>query len=220
MIVAANWVVISSLATAVGTLVLAMATFASVRSANNAARTAERSFEIGLVPLLFPSRLEDPAQKIRWGDDHWVSLGGGRATMEILDGNIYLAMSLRNVGSGTGVLHAWRAAELPPFDGLTPMERPALEEFHPQSRDLFVPAGDMRFWQAAVRDPDDPYEAMVRDCATSRRGLLIDVLYSDYEGGQRTISRFSVTPRGDEQKDWLVGVVRHWNLDRPDPRGG
>jgi hypothetical protein len=40
-------VTISALATATGTLVLAVATFASVRSANRAARVAEQAFLIG-----------------------------------------------------------------------------------------------------------------------------------------------------------------------------
>ena len=52
----ADWVTISSLATAGGTLVLAVATFSSVRSANRAARTAERSLMVGLRPVLIPSR--------------------------------------------------------------------------------------------------------------------------------------------------------------------
>ena len=38
-----DWTTVSSLATGVGTLVLAVATFASVRSANRAAHAAERS---------------------------------------------------------------------------------------------------------------------------------------------------------------------------------
>jgi hypothetical protein len=42
-----NWNTVSSLATGVGTLVLAVATFASVRSANRAARAAERSLLAG-----------------------------------------------------------------------------------------------------------------------------------------------------------------------------
>jgi hypothetical protein len=39
----ADWVTISSLATADGTLVLAVATFSSVKSANRSARVAERA---------------------------------------------------------------------------------------------------------------------------------------------------------------------------------
>jgi hypothetical protein len=39
----ADWTTISALSTAGGTLVLAAATFASVRSANRSARAAERS---------------------------------------------------------------------------------------------------------------------------------------------------------------------------------
>jgi hypothetical protein len=51
-----DWASIASLATAAGTLVLAVATFAAVRSANRAARVAEQSLLVNLRPLLVPSR--------------------------------------------------------------------------------------------------------------------------------------------------------------------
>jgi hypothetical protein len=70
----ADWVTISALATAGGTLILAVATFASVRSANRAARAAERALLAGLRPVLMPSRLQDPEQKILWVDGHWTRL--------------------------------------------------------------------------------------------------------------------------------------------------
>jgi hypothetical protein len=41
-----------------------MSTFASVRSANRAARAAEEALAVGLQPLLVPSRLQDDRQKI------------------------------------------------------------------------------------------------------------------------------------------------------------
>ena len=65
-----DWVTISSLATAGGTLVLAAATFASVRSANRSARIAEQALQVGLRPLLTPSKLEDPLIKVLWVDGH------------------------------------------------------------------------------------------------------------------------------------------------------
>ena len=46
----ADWVMISALTTGGGTLVLASATFASVRSANRASRVAERSLLPDSVP--------------------------------------------------------------------------------------------------------------------------------------------------------------------------
>jgi len=46
--------------------------------------------------------------------------------------------------------------------------------------------------------------------------FAIDLLYSDHEGGQRAIGRFAVAPV--KESVWLSSVVRHWNLDRPDPR--
>jgi hypothetical protein len=52
----------------------------------------------------------------------------------------------------------------------------------------------------------------------------VHLLYSDHEGGQRAISRFQLV-RPDASPDepgepsqWVCSVVRHWNLDRDDPR--
>src|SRR3954466_1278709 len=93
----ADWVTISSLATAGGTLVLAAATFAAVRSSNRAARATERALLAGIRPVLVPSREEDPPQKIGFLENHFVRVGGGRAVAEATDDVIYLVMSLRNV---------------------------------------------------------------------------------------------------------------------------
>ena len=111
----ADWATVAEVGTAVGTLVLAAATFGATRSANRAARIAERAFEVRLRPVLVPSRLEDPAEKIMWGDQHWTRLLGGRASVEIGDAAVYLTMSLRNVGSGMAVIHGWRAEPSPGF---------------------------------------------------------------------------------------------------------
>src|SRR5258706_13431928 len=103
----ANWTTISSLATAGGTLVLAAATFASVRSSNLAARATERALLAGIRPVLAPSRLEDPPQKVGFADDHWVRIPGGQGVADVTDEAIYLALSLRNVGNGIAVLDRW-----------------------------------------------------------------------------------------------------------------
>lgn len=209
----ADWATIASLATAGGTLVLATATFVAVRSANRASRVAEYSMQIGIRPLLMPSRLEDTTQKIMWGDEHWAALPGGGATAETVGEVVYLAMSLRDAGSGTAVIQGWHVG---PRDLERTRERPEPEEFRTQLRDLYVPGRDVGFWQAAIRDPDDlEYREMV-DTIQARRMFTLDLLYTDHEGGQRAIGRFALAPRGDE--GWLCAVVRHWNLDRPDPR--
>src|SRR5436305_6137023 len=103
----ADWTTISSLATAGGTLVLAAATFAAVRSANRSARATERALLAGIRPVLVPSRMDDPAQKVGFRDQHWVHIPGGRAVAEVTDEAIYLAIALRNVGSGLAVLDRW-----------------------------------------------------------------------------------------------------------------
>ena len=203
----------ASLATAGGTLVLAVATFASVRSSNRSARLAEYSMQLGIRPLLMPSRLQDAPQKIRWGDDHRAVLNGSGAHVEVVDDNLYLALSVRNAGSGTAVLHGWhlRLEQL-----LTEHAHAEREEFRPQTRDLYIPGGDVGFWQAAIRDHDDPEYAEMVARARGRALFLIELLYTDHQGDQPSITLFVVAPYDGD--GWYCSAVKHWNLDRPDPR--
>jgi hypothetical protein len=209
----ADWVTISALATAGGTLVLAGATYGSVRSANRAARVAERALLAGLRPLLMPSRLDDPSQKISFADDKYLAVKGGEGAADASDGAVYLAISVRNVGSGIAVLHGWR---FHPERRVSDASPPPLEEFSRLTRDIYVPAGDVGFWQGTFRDPTTPEFAAAAQAIAARSPLTVDVLYGDHEGGQRTITRFTLLPRGDE--GWLAAAARHWNVDRDDPR--
>jgi hypothetical protein len=212
-VIAADWVTISALATAGGTLVLAGATFASVRSANRAARVAERSLLAGLRPLLMPSRLDDPPQKIGFADEKWLVADGGGAAAEATDRAVYLGMSLRNAGSGIAVLHGWHFTPERRLDENTP---PPLENFTRLTRDLYVAPGDLGFWQGAFRDPSAPEFAAAAEVVSARTPVMVDVLYGDHEGGQRVITRFGLLPRDDGK--WIATAARHWNVDREDPR--
>jgi hypothetical protein len=107
-----DWSTISSLATGAGTLVLAVATFAAVRSSNRSARIAEIALQEQRRPVLTQSRLDDPVQKIMFAERHWVTACGGRGVAEH-DGNVYFAMRLRNVGAGIGVCQAWHVMVMP-----------------------------------------------------------------------------------------------------------
>jgi hypothetical protein len=211
----ADWVTISSLATAGGTLVLAGATFASVRSANRAARVAELSMLASLRPLLLPSRPDDAPQKIGFADDRWVHAPGGGAAAETSETAVYLAISLRNVGTGIAVLHGWRFYPGARYTGANPDPAP-LEEFQRLTRDLYVPAGDVGFWQGAFRGPSTPEFAEAKATVEAREPISVELLYGDHEGGQRVVTRFVLTARQND--GWIAAAGRHWNIDRPDPR--
>ncbi len=209
-----SWATISSLATAAGTLVLAVATFSAVRSSNRSARIAEVALQEQRRPLLAPSRLEDPNQKIMFLEGNWVIAPGGRGVVEHTDGIVYLAISLRNVGSGIAVCQGWAVM---PGSGSSlnfPTHTP-LEEFRLQSWDLYVPAGDVGMWQGALRNPDDPVRAGVVDAIETGQSITVELLYSDQVGRQRTISRFGLVPANDT---WLASLTRHWYLDWEGPR--
>jgi hypothetical protein len=212
-----NWVVISSLATAGGTLVLAGATFASVRSSNRSARVAEEALLAGMRPLLMPSRAEDPPVKVGFADDHFVQVRGSSGTAEVTDDAIYLTMSVRNAGSGIAVLHGWRVELTRDIATLARLPRPDVDSFRRLTRDLYIAAGDVSFWQGAIRDPSEKEFSEVKDRIQARERIFLDLLYGDHRGSQRVVSRFSLQPRSSSD-DWLATVSRHWNVDLPDPR--
>jgi hypothetical protein len=219
-VAAMDWTTVSSLATGAGTLVLAVATFASVRSANRAARVAEQALMVNLRPLLVPSRMDDTRQKIFFQEGRHMLLEGGRGGADFENGVVYLGISLRNAGPGIAVLHGWRflaGVQINP-------PRPEPETFRHQGRDILIAPGDIGFWQGAFRDSAD---AQYDEAATAVKSdddevvLSIDLLYGDNDGGQRVISRMML--RGykrdqEAERQWIASVVRHWNVDRPDPR--
>src|SRR3977135_231543 len=111
----ADWPTIASLATAGGTLVLAAATFSSVRSGQRSTRIAERStaiseraFRVGLRPVLAPARVVDPPEIVRFGEGRMVGVEGGMAGVERDGENYFFVIPLRNGGKGPPVLRASR----------------------------------------------------------------------------------------------------------------
>lgn len=208
-----DWVTVSSLATAGGTLVLAVATFASVRSANRAARAAETSMLEGLRPLVLTSRLTDAPEKVGFADDHWLRVPGGHGVAQVTDDAIYLAIAVRNVGRGLAVLNSW---SVHPERISGDVDRPDVDRFRRLTRDIYIPPTDLGFWQGALRDPADEVFTDIREVIGKRQPFTVDLMYGDGTGGQRVITRFLFTPKNDDE--WLTVVGRHWNLDRPEPR--
>jgi hypothetical protein len=213
-VLATDWATISSLLTSFGTLVLAFATFAAVRSSNRSARIAEAALQEQRRPVLAPSRFDDPLQKLMFVEGHWVSAAGGRGVAEYLDGVVFLGISLRNVGSGMAVCQGWVVRPGLSSSRQLPSHAP-VEEFRFQTRDLYIPAGDVGMWQGALRNPEDPIRAAIGDAIDARDSISIELLYSDQVGGQRTITRFALVAMADA---WLATVNRHWYLDWDGPR--
>jgi hypothetical protein len=209
----ADWTTISSLATGGGTLVLAVATFAAVRSSNRSARIAEVALQEQRRPVLTQSRFDDYEQKVMFVDGKWLHVSGGSADAVHENGVVYLAMSLRNVGTGIGVLQGWYVQ--PGQQGARGDHAPQ-DRYHTQTRDLYIPAGDVGLWQGALRDASDPTHGSIAQAIAEREPFTVELLYSDQVGSQRTITRFSVIPAGDDR--WLATVGRYWYLDRMGPK--
>lgn len=214
-----DWATISSLATAGGTLVLAFATFAAVRSSQRSARLAEVALQEQRRPVLAASRIDDPSQKIMFVEGKWFTARGGHAVAEHQDGNVYLVISLRNVGSGIAVCQGWAVRPGLQATRTAPTHFPE-EEFRTQTRDLYIPGGDIGMWQGALRDQRDAICPQVAAAIAEEQPITIELLYSDQVGEQRTISRFGLTPYTNEDGElrWIASGSRHWFLDRAGPR--
>jgi hypothetical protein len=206
-----------------------VATFSSVRSSNVMAKVAQQQLLVQLRPVLAPSRREDPTLKVNFGDLKWVKIPGGGAVGEIGPGDgstgpatqvIYLAIALRNAGNGIAVLQGWRFFPEQHRD----QDHAPLEEFQRQTRDLFIPVGDVGFWQGAFRDTAAPGYQDARSVIEAREPWSVELLYADHEGGQRAVTRFLVLPvnhpseAADTAPSWLASASRHWSIDDPHRR--
>jgi hypothetical protein len=224
-----EWATVADLATALGTLILAVATFSSVRSSNVMAKLAQQQLLVELRPVLTTSRREDPTLKVNFGDAKWVHIPGGGAVGEVGPGDgatssetqvVYLAIALRNAGNGIALLDSWRF-----FPGRRrEVDHAPLEEFQRQTRDLYIPVNDVGFWQGAFRDPEAAGYQEARQTIENQQPWTVELLYSDHEGGQRTVSRFQVVPAHQQDQDaesgprWLATSSRHWSIDSRGPR--
>ena len=190
----ADWVTISSLATAGGTLVLAIATFSSVKSANRSARVAERSLLAGQRPILIPTHEDDPVQTVRFGDGVLIHVVGHGGTVEVqprepLHGD---RRSQRRQRAGADSWMARRGAQT----------RPETSRLRPTSSAGSSATSTSRparpaIWQGAIRDRSDPDYDAVRTAMRTGARVSVDLIYGDYEGGQRTIARIGLTRDGD-----------------------
>jgi hypothetical protein len=125
-----------------------------------------------------------------------------------------MAIGVRNGGSGLALIHGWRI-EVADQTGNRP---PSVDEFRRQQRDIYIPPGETGYWQGAIRDRSDPAYDEIRSAMRSRSRISIDLIYGDYEGGQRTIARIGLTNDDDERADYRAEVGRYWNIDGIDPR--
>jgi hypothetical protein len=215
----ADWVTISALASAGGTLVLAGVTVASVRSANRAARVAEHSLLAAQRPLLVASRTEDAPVRVGFQDGVWFQVPGSQGIADARDEAVYLVISVRNVGTGIAVLHGWHLIPELVFERGAHIDPPSLAEFTTLTRDLYVAPEDVGFWQGSFRDRASERYREARAAVEAPQGMGVDILYGNFEGGDRMISRFMLTPKKtDDGVSWYASVGRHWNVDRPDPR--
>jgi hypothetical protein len=201
---------VAELGTAIGTLILAIATFGATRSANRSARVAEKSLMVGLRPTLVPSRPEDRTERVDFaagGDTHTFDLPGGRAVVEEEGGVPFLAISVRNIGTGAAQIQGWY-----PRRGFMDAETPHVDpdDFRPQRRSLYISPGDSGFWQGAIREESDPLKDVVEAAIAEEDWLVVELLYTDPEIGRRFVTRFSLRPEND---DWYPVAGIHWTLD-------
>jgi len=218
---AVAWATLASLGTALGTLVLAFATFAAVRSSNRSALIAEVALQEQRRPILVPSGLDDPVQKLNFADGHWISAEGGYSRADHIDDNVYLGISLRNVGSGIGVCQGWAVRAGQTLTSQMPTHMPD-EQFRIQSRDLYIPGNGVGMWQGAIRNRDDAMRAALARAIDEGAPITIELLYSDLTGRQRAITRFGLLPfdpgTEDRRGNRFTAMSRVWFLDFDGPR--
>jgi len=214
-----DWVTLADVGTAVGTLVLAGATFVAVRASARSTAIAERALLTGQRPVLAPAGPDDPAASVQFTDGLVFPVANGQPLVQRATGIIYLAIPLRNMGAGLATLRGYRLQGEPGTDitqdprgvaghlrGDPPPEPLA---FSRQQRDLLISTSRAGFWQAALRDPQAVQHKEITQAIETHGRITVDVLYGDHEGGQPSVTRFVLLPG---EGSWRCDAVRYWSL--------
>jgi hypothetical protein len=210
VILAVDWVTVSKLAAAAATVGLALATFASVRSANRAARVVERSLRVGPPAVVLPTRPDDPQQTIAFADGRRLTVPGGGAVIELTDDAIQIAMAIRNVGGGLAILRGWFLQPKRAQD-----EHTEVEEFNRLACDVYLSGSETVVWQSRVKASASPAFARVRQALLARTPLSLEILHSNQHEDRWTITRFDLTSAGGDGK-WSAAAAGHRDLEQLD----
>ncbi len=119
----------------------------------------------GLRPLLVPSKLDDPHQKIGFVDDKWVMARAVVASprwekTQSTSRSLSETSVPESLSSTAGA--SFRAAGSKTHTGSLRTSR--------DSRATYVPVGDVGFWQGAFRDPAEPEFRGCREAIERRTG--------------------------------------------------
>ena len=133
---------------------LAVATFSAVRSSNRTARISLKSRSSPARAPTISSLPGDPDHKVLWHDRHAADVSGGRAIFEEKDGVIYLAIGLRNLGTGLALFYGWHSMPDQAFKTCH-TSQPKTSVDSPSTSTSRRAVADIR--EAAVRDRDDRF---------------------------------------------------------------
>jgi hypothetical protein len=84
-----------------------------------------------------------------------------------------------------------------------------------QSRDLWIPPGDVAFWQGALRDSAEEIHGVIAQ-GIEEGALTLELRYRDHEGGQPMISRFAFIRKestDDRPERWVSYLTNHRPVD-------
>jgi hypothetical protein len=221
-----DWATLADIGTAVGTLVLAGATFVAVRASARSTQIAERALLGGQRPVLAAAGPDDQAGSVQFADGRVFSPDNGQPLVGQDAGVIYLAIPVCNVGAGLALLSGYQiqgeSASRVAQDPRGPARHrrgdppPRAETFSRQQRDLLISTRRTGFWQAALRDPAAQLYLDVAQAIDSAGRITVDVLYGDHEGGQPSVTRFVLLP---EARSWRCDATRHWSLPSSEELG-
>lgn len=117
---------------------------------------------------------------------------------------VYLAVSIRNVGSGVAVLHGWHVQA-----GLqTQRSHPPLEEFTTQNLDIYVAPDGNGLWLSALRDPAPGLITAPQCWLFSARWLRLSDMTENNAAREVCIWTYWVRPEAEEGFKALL--ARHW----------
>jgi hypothetical protein len=191
------------------TIALAGTTMLVAVPAAWSALLSARQMKRNLLPIITPARPDGSKRVARFTPAKHVVLENADSFSQEDGERVYLAVCVRNIGSGVAVVRGVDANSTDEVKELAPDGIPALRGLVRSERSLYLGPTEAAYLTMWATSSSSAGFDVVRRTVPAKGDLLLDLVYCDHAGRQLTVSRIELRWASDANR-YVARLVKYW----------
>jgi hypothetical protein len=193
----------------IATAALALATLLVAVPAAWSALISAQETKRDLLPVIIPAKAHGIKWIVRFTPHKHVVLENFDSYTDEDDQYVYFAVALRNIGAGIAVVLGTDASPKADLDDLVPKHVAPLSGMRRMARNMYLAKSDAAYLVFWTTSASSGIYKVIYDAVPKRQDIVLDLIYSDQDGRQMTVSRFELSWAMDVNR-YVAKIVKHW----------